>query len=426
MFHFSKKGSLYGLVFGLTFTILVFMYLRRFTMFEWQWIYLVFLIYGAIALCVPLFHLTGAYLYKPVPDQGYRPQVSVIIPVYNEEDNIANTIDSIVASEYPKDKLELLVIDDKSKDQTLNVINKKRAQCNFKLITHEQNLGKRRALASGIKQSTGEIVVCIDSDTIVKPDTIKMVVQPFIDEKVYSVCGNTIVGNESYPQVDTIMSRFQKVWYAGAFRLRKGAESLFSIVLCCSGVLSAYRREKLEKVVDELVNEKFFGRKVKSGDDRRLTNLMLRMGGKSVFQSTAIAYTIAPHTLKNFVKQQLRWGRNSVRGMIFASKFFHKRELTQKIIFYITTFVTITAPFTFIASIVGLALSGSFEWAAVYVLGLMLTSALFALTDKLLVDYFTFKDIFYRVFFFNIMFIVTFVYLYAYITPWEGTSWGTR
>jgi len=426
MFHFSKKGCLYGLVFSLTLAIFIFMYLRRVTMFEWQWAYLLFIIYGAVALSIPIFHLTGAYLYKPIPDRGYRPKVSVIVPVYNEEANIAKTIDSVLNSEYPKDKLELVVIDDKSKDQTLEVINKKRAQHDFKVITHDKNHGKRHALASGIKQSTGEIIVCIDSDTIVKSNTIKMMVQPFTDEKVYSVCGNSIVANEFDPQVDTIMSRFQKVWYAGAFRLRKGAESIFSMVLCCSGVLAAYRREKLEKVVDELVNEKFLGYKVKSGDDRRLTNLMLRMGGKSVFQSTALAYTIAPHSLKNFVKQQLRWGRNSVRGMLFASKFFHKRELTQKLIFYITSFVTFTAPFTFIASIAGLALSGSYEWAVVYILGLMLTSTLFAITDKLLVDYFTFKDVAYRIFFFTLMFVVTFVYLYAYITPWKGTSWGTR
>ncbi|MCL2288597.1 MAG: glycosyltransferase family 2 protein [Candidatus Bathyarchaeota archaeon] len=384
------------------------------------------IIYGLIVTPFLVFRLVVTYLYKPIPDQGYRPKVSVIVPVYNEEDGIVDTIDSILDSDYPRDKLELVIVDDKSKDKSLEVINMKRLECDFKVVALDKNMGKRHAMAAGLKQCTGEILVCVDSDTIVKRDAIKLLVQPFIAEDVYCICGNAAVVNESNPETSTMLARFQKVWYADSFRIRKGVESLFNMVICCSGVLSAYRREKFEKVVDEWLNEKFLGREVVSGDDRQMTNLMLRMGGKSVFQSTALAYTIAPHKLKKFVVQQVRWGRSGFRGMLFASKFFYKKKVMQKIMFYSTMFVTFFSPISLFVNTVGLALANRYELIGIYFLGLLLVSTLTALSDKLLVDYFTLKDVVYRVAFFAVSIFLTFVYMYSWITLWKGKAWGTR
>lgn len=421
-----KKTLLCYAVIYLTVTLLIFMYLLRVSKYELHWIDLLLVIYGTVVTPFLVFRLVATHLYKPMPDQGYRLKVSILVPVYNEENGIGDTIDSILNSDYPKDKLELVVIDDKSKDKSLEAINKKRLECDFKVVALDKNMGKRHAMAAGLKQCTGEILVCVDSDTIIKPDAIKLLVQPFIDEGVYCVCGNAAVVNESNPETDTLLARFQKVWYADSFRIRKGVESLFGMVICCSGVLSAYRREKFEKVVDEWLNEKFLGREVISGDDRQMTNLMLRMGGKSVFQSTALAYTIAPHKLKKFIVQQVRWGRSGFRGMLFASKFFYKKNLMQKIIFYTTMFVTFFSPISLFVNTVGLALVNRYELIFIYFIGLLLVSTLTALSDKLLVDYFSFKDIGYRVAFFAVSILLTFVYMYSWITLWKGKAWGTR
>jgi hyaluronan synthase len=157
-----------------------------------------------------------------------------------------------------------------------------------------------------------------------------------------------------------------------------------------------------------------------------MTNLMMRMGGKSVFQSTALAYTIVPHNLKKFVKQQVRWARGSVRGTSLAATFFNKKSLTQKTLFYLITFTTFVSPFALVASIIGLALFGGATGVAGYFVGVILVALLFALTDKLLVDYFTAKDIAYRIVMFALMLPIAFVYLYGWVTPWKGTVWGTR
>jgi hyaluronan synthase len=357
---------------------------------------------------------------------GHRPHVSVLVPVYNEENGIDNTIDSILSSDYPKDKLELIVIDDKSKDKTLEVINKKRQERDFKIVALEKNMGKRHAMAAGLEHCTGEILVCVDSDTILKPNAVTNLVQPFVDKDVYCVCGSAIVANDTDPKTNTLIARFQKVWYADSFRLRKGVESIFDMVICCSGVLSAYRKEKFEDVTEEWLNEKFLGREVISGDDRQMTNLMMRMGGKSKFQSNAQAYTFAPHKLKKFIIQQVRWGRSGFRGMIFASKFFINKKPLQKILFYTTMFTTFISPISLLINTIGLALLNRYELIIVYFTGLLLVSIIVAISDKLLLEYFTFKDILYRVAFFVISIMLTIVYLYSWFTLWKGKTWGTR
>lgn len=426
MHHPSKTALLCGVNVCFTVAVLVCLYLYRVSILEWHWTYWVIVIYGLVVTSFMVFRLISAYLYKPVPDRGYRPKVSIIIPVYNEENVIGSTIDAILNSNYPKDKLELVVIDDKSKDNSLKVIKKKSLEYNFKVITHSENMGKRHAMASGVKQCTGEILVCLDSDTLVEPDSVKMLVQPFIDKEVYCVCGNTSVINKNSSKTTTLLTRFQKVWYAEAFRVRKGVESLFGMVLCCSGVFSAYRREKFEAVINEWLNEKFLGRTVVAGDDRQMTNLMMRMGGKSVFQSTALTYTIVPHSVKKFINQQVRWARGSVRGTTLALTFFNRKNLSQKILFYLITFSTFITPFVLVISIIGLALFGGTSGFVSYALGLIIVAFLYALTDKILISYFTVKDAAYRIALFVLMLPITFVYLYGWITPWKGTVWGTR
>jgi hyaluronan synthase len=422
----NKKSILCYVFLYFTAVSLILLYLSRMHLFGLHWIYWVFVAYGFVVTPFLIFYFSVAFLYKPTPDRGYRPSVSVIVPVYNEEHAIGNTIDSILNSDYPLDKFELVVVDDKSKDKTLEVINSKRLEHNFKVVTLDKNMGKRFAMAEGFKHCSGEIFVFVDSDTILKPDTIRLLVQPFTDEKVYAVAGNGVVGNESDKNVNTLLVRFQKLWYAESFRLRKGTESMFDIVTCCSGVLAAYRKEKVDLVVADWVNDRFFGCAFESSDDRQMTNLMLRLGGKSVFQSTAKAYTIAPHNLKKFINQQVRWGRGYFRGEVFAAKFFYKRSLKQRAYFYLNMFISILSPFALLGAAAGLLLMGNFSAFIIYILDILLVSTLLGVAAKLLVDYFSFKDILYRVGLSAMSILVSIAYVYGWFTLWKGSNWGTR
>lgn len=410
-------------VLSITVIVLTIIYIFRVTNYQWSWMYALFLFYGAIVTPFLVFRFYVTYHYKPVTDQGFRPQVSVIIPVFNEEKVISKTIDSVLQTSYPKDRLEIIVIDDKSTDNTLQVISQKTG---IKVIAQQVNKGKRHALELGVKNCKGEIIVCVDSDTILDPDAITNLVQPLTNPEVYCVCGNGIVANEQDKKQDNLLARLQKVWYADSFRIRKGVESQFGMVICCSGVLSAYRKAKFLQVINEWLNEKFLGHEVVSGDDRQMTNLMLKIGGKSKFQSNAIAYTFAPHETKKFVNQQLRWGRSAFRGMVYASKFFYKKQLSQCLLFYATMFVNLVSPFSLFMNTFFLMAIGSFDLVVFYLFGLLLLAIFFAVNDDQLVFYFSKKDMYYRVLFMGLSVAITFVYLYAFLTPWKGKKWLTR
>jgi hyaluronan synthase len=424
---FGKRFFLFLCCVNVIFSVAILsaLYVNRFSLLELHWIFWLITAYGFVVTPLFIFRLVSTYLYQPIPDRGHRPKISVIIPCFNEQADIGCTIDAIMASDYPKDLLELVVVDDKSSDDSLSEIYVKQLKHKFHVITHTVNMGKRHAVASGLRMCSGEFVVLIDSDTVVKSDAIKNLVQPFTDGKVFCVCGTAEVMRGKKAGGDSILTRFQKVWYNESFRVRKGVESLLSSVFCCSGVLSAYRADKLQEVLPDFLNERFLGVKMQSGDDRRLTNLMLRLGGKSVFQSNSVAYTATPDCMKKFVKQQVRWGRGSLRGMLFALTFFHHRPLKQMLLCYLTAFATLVSPIALVFSIFSLVVIS--QWFAVvgYFFGMALVAFLFALTDRLLVPDFSLSDILYRIGFFIVMYGLTFVYVYSWLTSAKN-SWGTR
>ena len=98
----------------------------------------------------------------------------------------------------------------------------------------------------------------------------------------------------------------QDVRYYVAFRVLKAAESVFGAVTCCPGCFSAYRRQCVLPVLDRWLNQRFLGVRATFGDDRSLTNFLLRHY-KVIYSSTAVATTVVPETHAQFLRQQLRW-----------------------------------------------------------------------------------------------------------------------
>jgi hyaluronan synthase len=428
LFCLRKSFLVFLCVVNILFSVAVLgvLYVNRFNVLGLHWVFWLLAAYGFVVTPFLIFRLVSAYLYMPVADVGFRPRVSVVVPCYNDESAIVNTICSILKSDYPKDRLELVVVDDCSVDGSLAAMQGC-GGANLSVVALPRNVGKRHAVVEGLKRCRGDVVVLVDSDSVVRSDAISSLVQPFLDDRVFCVCGNAdVLKRVKSGVVGGLLCGFQRVWYNESFRVRKGVESLFGVVFCCSGVLAAYRADKLKEVVSDFLDEKFLGVAVQSGDDRRLTNLMLRLGGRSVFQSSAVAFTVVPSSLEGFVKQQIRWGRGSLRGMLFALTFFHKRRgLKGKLLFYLTIFATFLSPVALVLSTVGLGVLG--EWFAVvgYFLGLVLVAFLFALTDRLLVPKFSVRDVLFRLGFVVVMFGLTFVFVYGWLTSAKN-GWGTR
>ena len=291
-----------------------------------HWLYL----YSIITATFLLSRYFFSIFYRPVEvDENFTPSVSIIIPCFNEETWIRKTIHSCINQDYPLDKLEVIIVDDKSTDNSLQICKdyvqeifdsdyngKFKTRERIRIIEQPVNMGKREAMGVGVQNAKNEIVVFVDSDSFVDPFAIRHLVQPFRDEKVGAVSGRTDI----YNTYTNALTKMQSVRYYISFRVMKAAESILNAVTCCSGPLSAYRRDVVLEVLEPWLKQSFLGRRATFGDDRSLTNFVLR-NNRTVYQDSAIVRTICPNTYRMFFKQQMRWKRSWLRDTFLASTF---------------------------------------------------------------------------------------------------------
>jgi hyaluronan synthase len=155
------------------------------------------------------------YKSYPIPP-GQLPRVTVIIPAYNEGAMVEKSIYAAVASDYPADRLEIICIDDGSKDDTWSYIDRARRRYPklIKAIRFTKNRGKKEGLYAGFTRGKGEYFVTIDSDSVISPDTIKQVIAPMLnDSQIGAVAGNVKVYNRSR----SVMARMLAVRFVLAF-----------------------------------------------------------------------------------------------------------------------------------------------------------------------------------------------------------------
>lgn len=263
--------------------------------------------------------------YRPVPkitDDAQLPGCTVIVPAYNEGAYVERTIKSLLASDYPADKLEIIAINDGSQDDTWSYICKgaKLAPNQVTAINLVENKGKKHAIYVGTQAARGEIIVTVDSDSSVKPNTLRELVSPMQDESIGAVAGAIRVKT---PEQSFITSLLDVLLVFGCEFLR-AAQSVTSLVLCTPGALSAYRKSALLPILDEWLNQSFMGRPARIGEDRALATLILRSNYRIVHQSTAQATTCVPKTFTGACKMLLRWTRGDIRENLMMTKFAFK------------------------------------------------------------------------------------------------------
>ncbi len=177
-----------------------------------------------------------AAIYTPPRDAGIVPSVSIAVPAYNEGAAVARTIHSCMGLDYPPEKLEMVVVNDGSTDDTwLHMTRAARqyAPGRVKCVDLGGNQGKRAAMAEGIRQTSAEILVFVDSDSMPAPGAVRKLVQGFANPKVGSISGLTYVRNAT----TNTLTRMQAARYFISFQLLKTGESIVGAVSCCSGLL---------------------------------------------------------------------------------------------------------------------------------------------------------------------------------------------
>ncbi len=308
--------------------------------------------FGAIAIIQAVYTAILSLLwmrYRPfkAPDGVELPKVTVVIPAFNEGPMVGRSIRSVAACNYPKDKLEVIVVDDGSRDDTFFHMQYLRREFPdlVRLVRFVGNRGKRSALVAGIRAAAGSIIVTIDSDSEIAPETIHEMVAPFLaDPKIGAVAGRVAVLNR-----DSMISRMLEVQFALAFDYGRAAQSVYRAVACCPGALSSFRKEAILPFMDEWENQRFLGRPVNHGEDQALTNIVLRQGYDTVYQRTAIVHTLVPTNYRQLSRMFLRWDRSYiVEGFSFA-RFMFSRYRTQNRVLPIVTFFVSNLRFVLVA-----------------------------------------------------------------------------
>ncbi len=364
--------------------------------------------------------------YSPftAPPDAILPRVSVVIPAFNEGPMVERSIRSVARCEYPRDLLEIIVVDDGSRDDTffhMQHLRREHPQL-VKLVRFTGNRGTREALCAGFRAATGDILVTIDSDSEIEPRTIHEMVAPFLaDAEIGAVAGRVAVLNR-----DTTISRMLEVQYALAFDFARAAQSTYRCVTCCPGALSAFRREAVLPFLDEWAGQTFLGRPVNHGEDQALTNIVLRQGYDTVYQRSAVVHTLAPVTYRQMSRMFVRWDRSFiVEGFSFARFMFTRYRRKHRLLPIVTFCVSNLRLFLFFYGLVQIPLLFQSELTVVFhSVVALLVGAFFTALYYLRVER-SFR------FLYGVLYVVFSVLLLQWILPWalltvRDERWGTR
>jgi hyaluronan synthase len=239
------------------------------------------------------------------------PHLTVIIPAYNEGALVKRSILSAAAASYPRDRLEIVVIDDGSRDDTWEHIEAAASEHPglVRTVRFAQNRGKRAALAAGFEVARGEVVVTVDSDSLIEAGTLLAIAGPFRDPRVGAVGGKVSVLN----RYESLLPRMVHVRYVLSFDFLRSAQSTYGAVYCCPGALSAYRLSLVRQVLPSWLEQHFLGAPCVAGEDRALTNDILALGYRAVYQRTAVVHTLVPDRYSKLCRMYLRWDRSYIR-----------------------------------------------------------------------------------------------------------------
>ena len=232
-------------------------------------------------------------------DPGYLPDVSVVIPAYNEAAGIAATIRSVVASRY-RGRIEVIVVDDGSADGTA-AIARSLGIPHVRVIS-QPNSGKPGALNRGIAEARSDILILVDGDTIFQADTIGRLIAPLAAADVGAVSGNTKVGNRR-----GFLGGWQHLEYVMGFNLDRRLFDMLGTIPTVPGAIGAFRRAALAAVGGASTDT--------LAEDTDLTMALCRSPWRVVYAPGAIAWTEAPASLRQLWRQRYRWSYGTMQAI---------------------------------------------------------------------------------------------------------------
>ena len=283
-------------------------------------------------------------------DYTRQPTVTVVVPLFNEGEGIRATLESLLALDYPHDKLDITVVDDCSTDDSYQhaMAIARKSGGRLRVLRNHENIGKRRSINRAVRASRAEIIVSVDSDVIVSAGAVRHMVARFTRPDIAAVGGWIDVRNKH----ENWLTRMQTIKYFFSYHWSKNLEWAFQRVLCLSGCLTAYRRNVLLELQPVLERRNVCGVSIKYGEDRFLTRQIIKAGYRTTMTLDATCWTSAPSTLMGYFSQQLRWSRSGL--LDYASGMSHVWALNPLVaLHYFSMFaLMLTYPVLLASSIV--------------------------------------------------------------------------
>ena len=277
-----------------------------------------------VALYFEVFLMISFFEKRPSKKDSYLParypSVSMLVPCFNEEKTLAGTIDSLLAMEYPKEKLEIVVIDDGSTDRTAEIAKRYEQACHAPdysgavvSFLQKQNGGKYTALNLGIERSHGEIIGCLDADSFAAPDALMEAVKMF---------GNDHTAMAITPAMQVYKPRkmlelMQSVEYTFGIFYKKMFDNL-SAINVLPGPFSMYKREVFEKIGPF--------KHAHNTEDMEIAFRMHANGLRIVNAHNTYVYTTVPTTVRSLLRQRTRWSQGFLQNAHdYKYMFFNRR-----------------------------------------------------------------------------------------------------
>ncbi len=237
------------------------------------------------------------------------PSVTIIVPCYNEEKTVLNTIDSLLELDYPKDKLEIIVVDNASKDGTWNVLQNLETNSQIRIF-QETKVGKHNALNKGLENTQTQFVGCLDADSTVHPESLKRIMSYFVNEDTMAVAPSIVVRNPK-----NILQYAQRAEYDMAHYNKKMLAFLGGIHVT-PGPFSIFRKTVFDKIG--------FYRKAHHTEDQEIALRMQKNGLKIDHCPDAYVYTGSPNSIPKLYRQRVRWIYGFIRNAFDYRELFFR------------------------------------------------------------------------------------------------------
>lgn len=241
----------------------------------------------------------------PVANVAYEPTVSILVPARNEERVIGRLLQRLVALSYPKNKMQVIVVDDASSDETGQIVDDFSKNYHFIECLHQDRTvggkSKTSAMNAGFKQAKGEIVLCFDADYYPQKDIVEKLTRPFSDPKIGAVQGRVVVLNE--PQ--NLITRLVALERIGGYRVDQEARDSLNLIPQFGGTVGGFRRSLLEHLGgwDESI----------LAEDTDLTFRVYLAGYRIAYVGTAECYEEAVDNWHAYWIQRYRWARGHMQ-----------------------------------------------------------------------------------------------------------------